>query len=112
MTIRFGRMKDWRESPLAALLLIAVFVVIQLGIPISRLSEEGPRRFGWQMFSVARGAPTFVAHTTSGDIEIELVDFVARARGDIDLEEVLPTHLCNVLPDANSVSWENGQLEC
>jgi hypothetical protein len=105
-------MKNWRESRVAATLFIAVFVAIQLTVPISRLSEEGPRRFGWQMFSVARGAPTFVAHTDSGDIEIELADFVARARGDIDLEEVLPSHLCSVLADANSVSWENGQLEC
>jgi hypothetical protein len=112
MTIRFDRMKDWRESRIAALLFIAVFVAIQLSIPISRLSEESPRRFGWQMLSVAREAPTFVAHTNLGDNEIELVDFVARARGDIDLEEVLPTHLCRVLSDANSVSWENGQLEC
>lgn len=105
-------MTDWRKSPLAAGLIIAMFVVIQLVIPISRLTDDSPRRFGWQMFSVARGAPTFVAETNSGDVEIDLDDFVARARGDIDLEEVLPTHLCRVIPDADSIAWESEQHQC
>lgn len=91
---------------------MATFVAIQLVVPISRLSDDIPRRFGWQMFSVARGAPTFVVTTTSGDTTVDLDSFVARARGDIVLEDDLPAHLCRVFPGAVRVSWESEQHEC
>lgn len=92
--------------------MIAIFLVIQLAIPISRFADETPRRFGWQMFTVTRQAPDFVVHTSTHDIEIDLDDFVARARGDIDLANILPAHLCNVIPDAESITWEDGHHRC
>lgn len=105
-------MKDWRKSPIAAGLVIAAFVATQFSIPISRLVDDTSRRFGWQMFSVTHPAPEFVAITSSGDVEIDLNEFVARARGDIDLAAFLPTHLCRVIPNTERITWQNGEHEC
>ena len=47
-------------------------------------------RFGWQMFSTVGEAIEFTVHTSTGSFVIDLEDVMARARGDIPLEE-LPT---------------------
>lgn len=106
-------MSAWRRSPVIALLIVSVFLVVQLAIPISRLGHHQPTvRFGWQMFSVAIPAPEFVVATTNGDVSIDLEDYMARVRGDIDIEALLPPHLCQVVQGAIRVTWADGSYEC
>jgi hypothetical protein len=103
--------KGWRRSPVVAAASIAVFLAVQLAIPISRIGDDA-RRFGWQMFSTAQFAPEFVVVTATEEIEIDHRDYVAMPRADVDFETLLPPHLCVVVPAAVSVRWEGGEHQC
>ncbi len=106
-------MNDWRQSPTVALLGIALFAIVQLAIPLSRIaSDESPRRFGWQMYASAQQSPEFTVHTSSGSETIVLDDYMARVRLDLPLEELTPPHLCEVFPGAESVTWGDGIHQC
>lgn len=105
-------MRDWRRSRLIAGLVIGVFLLVQLSIPLSRMGDESARRFGWQMFSSASSTPEFVVTTDTGEVEIDVGDFMAMIRADVDIVTLIPPHLCQVVPEARSVTWEEGSYEC
>lgn len=105
-------MAGWRRSPAIAGLVVASFLIVQLVVPISRFGDDSTRRFGWQMFSLARPSPQFVVTTSTGDIEIALSDYMARVRADVDVTLLLPPHLCSVIPGADYVTWEDGSHQC
>ena len=106
-------MTEWRKSPIVAAAAVVLFVVLQLAIPISRMgSNEGPQRFGWQMFSTVGEAIELTVHTPTGTVVIDLEDVMARARGDIPLEKLLPPHLCNTVEGAEFVTWGEKRYEC
>jgi hypothetical protein len=105
--------KSWRTSRVVAAIAVVTFVVLQLWMPLSRLgAHDTAPRFGWQMFSTAREAPEFVVETGTGSQEISLNDFMAGARGDVDIERLMPPHLCVVFPDAIVVTWPSGEYRC
>jgi hypothetical protein len=93
---------------------ISLFLVLQLALPISRIvvHDETALRFGWQMFSTAREAPSFVVETENGQIAIDIADYMAGARGDVDILGPMPPHLCEVVPGAIRVTWDGGEREC
>lgn len=106
-------MNDWRRSRFVAGFAVALFLALQLGIPLARLGEgDRTQRFGWQMFTAAEEAPEFVVVTEDSEIEIELLDYLARARADIDIVGSMPAHLCEVVAGAVSVSWQSGEFTC
>jgi len=106
-------MNDWRKSPTVALLGIALFATVQLAVPLSRIAfDAGPRRFGWQMYASVQPSPEFTVHTLSGSETIDLDDFMARVRLDLPLEELMPPHLCEVTPGAESITWVDSVFEC
>jgi len=90
-----------------------MFLVVQLSIPILRFGDgDRAQRFAWQMFSTAEQSPVFVVHTQDETMEIALGDFMARVRADIDIVSLMPPHLCEVVPDADRVTWETGEHVC
>jgi hypothetical protein len=106
-----GTVSDWRKSTVIAVIAMAMYLAVQLAIPISRIGDDA-RRFGWQMFSTAQFAPEFVVETATEEIDIDYRDYIAMSRADVDLETLLPPHLCSVVPGAISVRWDGGELEC
>lgn len=105
-------MSSWRKSPVIAVTVACLILVVQFAVPISRLGDHNlAARFGWQMFSGAAGVPQFVVETPGGDIEIVLEDYVARVRADIDLSR-FPSHLCEVVPGAEAVRWGEDSYLC
>lgn len=105
--------RSWRTSGALALAVIILFIAFQVTIPVSRIGvHESARRFGWQMFSTARETPAFVVATEEGEAPVELDDYMAGPRGDVDIVGLLPPHLCNVVPGALRVTWESGEFEC
>lgn len=108
-----GIMRDWRKTRAVAVLVITLFLITQLVVPISRFGDDSAKRFGWQMFSEGYASPGFVVHTTEGaDVEIPLGDYTAILRADVALTELIPPHLCTVVPDAASVTWQTGEYLC
>ncbi len=105
-------MSDWRGTRPLAYVILAVILCLQLALPLSRLGTDD-RRFGWKMFS-EEGTPLGLGvHTTDGsEIEIDPGDYMAMVRVDVDILDLLPPHLCTVVPDAARVTWEGGSLEC
>ena len=106
-------MSAWRRSPLVAVVMLVLLLVIQTAIPISRLGDrERADRFGWQMFAVHTESPQFVVVTEDGTTDIPLGDYMARVRGDIDIIDAMPPHLCEVVDGAIRVTWQTGSFEC
>ena len=104
---------SWRRSRVVAVATIGIFLAVQLAIPISRYGEVGrAQRFGWQMFSIGEQAPRFVVETNAGEREIDLGDYMARVRGDIDIVGLMPAHLCGAVSGAVRVTWQDGVHRC
>ena len=108
-----AEVNDWRQSRSIAGFAVVLFLLVQVGIPLTRLGEgDRTLRFGWQMFTAAEEAPEFVVVTPDDQIEIELLDYLARARADIDIVGSMPAHLCTVFPEAVLVTWQSGEFTC
>jgi len=105
-------MRDWRKSRLAAALVIAAFLTIQLAVPVSRLSSGDPARFGWQMYSSADPSPEFIVQTVDESFEIDIDDYLAARRVEVRIQDFLPVHLCSVVDGALVVTWEDGEHPC
>lgn len=106
-------MDEWRSSPAIAILAIALFLTIQLAIPLSRLGDyDNSQRFGWQMFSTHVERIIFTVHTDATSSEVDLNEILARVRGDLPLTELVPPHLCRVTPDAERVTWSDEAYPC
>lgn len=105
-------MTGWRRSPRVAVGVIAAFAIVQLAIPISRFGSPDTVRFGWQMFSTYEPDPGFIVETDTGSTEVDLEEYMARVRSDIDITSLMPAHLCSVVPGAEEVTWNGGSLEC
>lgn len=106
-------MRDWRMSRRIASVVFGVILVLQFLIPVSRIRSDGPQRFAWQMFSEGSPTPLFVVHTSdAGEIDISLEDYTAMLRADIALTDLVPPHLCAVVPAAVSVTWQTGEFQC
>lgn len=107
-----GDRLGWRGSRLLVAVLIGLFFTIQLAIPIDRLDSDQAMRFGWQMFSFAHPTPEFSVRTTEGESNVEIDDYVASSRVDVDLIRWLPPHMCAVVDGAIEIKWDEGSLKC
>ena len=106
-------MTEWRKSRTVAAASVALFVILQLAIPLGRIGDaEQIQRFGWQMFSTLGEPIEFTVHTSTGSLVIDLEEVMARVRGDIPLEELLPPHLCSTVEGAETVTWDDKRHEC
>ena len=57
---------------------VVLFLVLQLAIPISRISSDGETvRFGWQMFSTVGESIEFTVHTPAGSFVVDLEEVMA-----------------------------------
>lgn len=104
--------RNWRRSPPIAVAVVALILIVQLAIPISRLGDETARRFGWQMFSSSVAVPKFSVATAEGEFEVELSRYMARIRADIDIVTLIPPHLCATVPGAQRVTWADSEYTC
>lgn len=89
---------------IAATAFFMLFLVIQTAVPLAQLWAPRPARFGWQMFSARQERPRFslvLRDGTSRPVDLRL--YVAHSRGEVDLEQALPSHLCRVVPDLAAV---------
>jgi hypothetical protein len=81
-----------------------LFLLIQIGVPLVRLRAPRPARFGWQMFSASPQRIRFSLLMQDGTTQpANLGKYVAQSRGEVNLEEALPRHLCRMVSDVVSV---------
>lgn len=77
----------------------AVFVAIQVLVPLSRLPGPEVRPFGWQMFSAVSDYRLQVEYRDGSTETLEPADYLARHRPEVDYR-ALPEFLCSRIPDA------------
>lgn len=81
-----------------------LYLLIQTAVPLVKLSEPRPSRFGWQMFTGLQERRRFSLVMRDGRNQpVDLRLYVAQSRGETELEEALPPHLCRVVPDVAAV---------
>ncbi len=107
-------MVGWRWRPGFAAAVVAFFLIAQITIPVARLftGSDGMQRFGWQMFSRASPATVFVVVTPDDEVPVSPRTVMARARGDLDLETLIPPFLCARNPSAERIVWDSGEHRC
>lgn len=98
------RSHPWTPRKAAAALFFVSYLGVQATIPILQLLEDGPRRFGWQMFSrVGHMRADFFLVTERGMEPVDLERHVLHLRSEIDLARELPPHLCGVYRAAEAI---------
>jgi hypothetical protein len=95
---------SWTATSAVKAAFFVLFLLIQVGVPLLRLWSPRPARFGWQMFSASPQQIAFSLVLRDGTSQpVSLGRYVAQSRGEVDLEDRLPPHLCRVVPDVASV---------
>ena len=59
-----------------------------------------------------RACPRFVVATTDKTVDIDLKTITARLRSDPPFGQFVPAHLCATVPEAITVTWPEGSLDC
>lgn len=74
---------------------IAIFLAVQIALPLIALAGPRPGRLGWQMFSASLPMPrVWVEHVDGSLEEIDLGPRLAYGRPEIDLESAARRTFC------------------
>ena len=85
----------------------AAYLALQIAVPIAKLWEPRPARFGWHMFSGVAPPPRFEVVLADGSTrEAAPADHYGNPRADLRYEDHLPAHLCRTVPGARAVRVE------
>lgn len=96
----------------AAMVFVAIFMAVQVTVPLALLASERPARFGWQMYSGARSGATFRAvHHDGSIVPVSIGDYLPHARLDMDLTTLLPKHVCQINAEVDLVLVESRKAE-
>jgi hypothetical protein len=88
---------------LAAAFVLA-YLATQLLLPTLALAEPRLGRFGWQMFARVVPRTTYTLELRSGaEQDVDPSSYVAQPRAELELDRLLPPHLCRVVPEAAAV---------
>ena len=82
-----------------------LYLAVQIALPVYRLLQPRPTRFGWQMYSAA-SVPSRV-WIMSGDRlqEISPGSYIGNFRADLEWERYALPHLCRVRSQATAIRY-------
>jgi hypothetical protein len=87
---------------LLTLLLIAVVVGVQFGIPSIQYFSDGANRWGWQMYSRANPNPMIVAVRADGrHVDVDVREHLSQLRSELRFREREFDLLCQRIPDVS-----------
>jgi len=87
-----------------AVAFFVIFLAIQIVVPVVKLTSPRPARFGWHMWTARNRNPQFVMTMKDGSLSpVILSTYLGLSRGELDIREAMPAHLCRVVPDVVSV---------
>jgi len=94
----------WSPRNILAIAFFVTFLAIQIVVPIVKLISPRPARFGWHMWTARKRNPQFVMTMKDGSASpVILSTYLGLSRGELDIREAIPAHLCRVVPDVASV---------
>ncbi len=81
-----------------AVAFVTIYLLFQFSLPVVKLFEERPARFGWQMYSGYRTFPTVELVYRDSVAPIDAESLVVRNRLDMDFAPHLTRHFCRRTP--------------
>jgi hypothetical protein len=82
-----------------------LYLTVQIGVPVYRLFQPRPTRFGWQMFSAA-SVPSHVWIVSADRVEeISSASYIGNFRADLEWERYALPHLCSVRSEATVIRY-------
>lgn len=94
----------WSTRKILAIAFFVTFLAIQIVVPVVKLTSPRPARFGWHMWTARKPNPQFVMTMKDGSVSpVILSTYLGLSRGEMDIREAMPAHLCRVVPDVASV---------
>jgi hypothetical protein len=87
---------------------VAVAIALQVAIPTVALLEGPPSRFGFHMYSGQSALEVTVVDADGRTIPVDLDQWVARGRSELDWTDALPPRICAELPEAAEVTVRSG----
>ena len=95
-------------GPALVLVFVVLFLSIQIIVPAVKLMSPRPARFGWHMWTVKPPRRHVVLLMRDGTTRpADLRPYLAQGRGELDLDDVLPPHLCRMIPDVAAVHYRS-----
>ena len=80
---------------------LAVVVAAQIVVPLVAALQPPPSRLAWQMYSGLGNVPNIAVEKADGSIEgLDIREFAARPRPELDWVSVLPAAICDKHPEA------------
>src|SRR4030095_13576331 len=102
-----SELENWSTKNRLVAIFFLSFLLIQIVVPIVQLTAPRPARFGWQMWSARRKPVRFFVVMKDGTIRpADLSRYIGWSRGELDLTDRLPPHLCHVVSDITAVQIE------
>jgi hypothetical protein len=94
----------WSQRNILVIAFFVTFLAIQIVVPVVKLTSPRPARFGWHMWTARKRNPQFVMMMKDGTATpVILSTYLGLSRGELDLRDAMPAHLCRVVPDVASV---------
>lgn len=88
----------WTWKSLLAGVFFITFLALQIAVPLVQLASPRPARFGWHMWTARKESPQFLVVLHDGTTRpADLSAHVGLSRGEMDLSDALPPHLCRVV---------------
>jgi hypothetical protein len=82
-----------------------LYLGIQIALPVYRLFQPKPTRFGWQMFTAA-SVPSHVWIVSGDQLEkISAQTYIGYFRADLEWERYALPHLCRVRSQATAIRY-------
>lgn len=103
---------DGRARRPRRLRVIAAAIVVQVAVPTVALAHGVPSRFGFHMYSGQESGLVLEVFDAQGDaLAVDLDDYVASGRLELDWTEVLPEAVCRKTPEAVVVTVRSRSRE-
>jgi hypothetical protein len=94
----------WSPRNILAIAFFVTFLAIQIVVPVVKLTSPRPARFAWHMWTARKRNPQFVMIMKDGSVSpVMLSTYLGLGRGELDIREAMPAHLCRVVPDVAAV---------
>jgi hypothetical protein len=88
-----------------SVLFFVLYLSVQIAVPVYRLVQPKPTRFGWQVFSAASVPSHVWIVSRDGLQQISPASYVGNFRADLEWERYALPHLCRVRVEATAVRY-------
>jgi hypothetical protein len=91
--------RRWHAGELLSTAFVVAYLLVQTVIPLAGLARQRPARVAWHMFSTIPPSTAFALVLDNGTTQTaDLSPYIGLSRGELQLDDALPPHLCQLIP--------------